>query len=73
MGATLNFIDIWIKPSEENYEMRYEIYNKSMKEMLKQTPLTTIKALTPKQKVHKIMTEIGDGWYMKKVLRDYHH
>ena len=54
---------------EKNYEMRSEIYSKSMKEMLKQIPLTMIKVLTPKQKVQKIMTEIGGKWYMEKLQR----
>ena len=31
LGATLNFIDIWIKILEENYYMRSEMYNKAMK------------------------------------------
>ena len=35
-----------------------------MKEMFKQIPQTMIKALTPKQKVQKLMTDIGGGWYM---------
>ena len=34
--------------------------------MFKKTPLTMIKALTPKQKVQKLMTDIGGGWYMGK-------
>ena len=34
--------------------------------MLKKIPLTMIKALTPKQKFQKLMTEIGCGWYMEK-------
>ena len=25
------------------------------------------KVLTPKQKVQKLMTDIGGGWYMKKI------
>ena len=41
--------------------------------MFKQIPLTMIKALSPKQKVQKLMTEIGGGWYMEKVIREYHH
>ena len=42
-----------------------------MKETLKQIPKTMVKALTPKQKVLKLMTYIGGGWYMEKVLKDY--
>ena len=37
-----------------------------MKEMFKQIPLTIKKSLTPKQKVQKIMIDIGGGWYMEK-------
>ena len=51
MGATINFIDIWIKLLEENYDARRVAYITSMKEMFKQIPLTMIKSLTPKQKV----------------------
>ena len=34
--------------------------------MFKQIPLTVSKALTPKQNVQKLMTDIGGGWYMEK-------
>ena len=34
--------------------------------MFKQIPQTMYKALTPKQKVQKLMTDIGGGWYMGK-------
>ena len=59
--ATLNFIDIWIKLSEENYEIRSGMYNKAMKEMFKQITLTMIKAITP-----KISSETYDinWWWM---------
>ena len=29
-----------------------------------------IKALTPKRKVHKFMTDIGGGWYTKKTAKE---
>ena len=41
--------------------------------LFKQIPQTIKKPLTPKQKFQKIMTDIGGGWYMEKVIRDYHH
>ena len=50
---------------EENYDARRVAYITDMKEMFKQIPLTMIKTLTPK-KVHKLMIEIGGGWYMRK-------
>ena len=73
LGDTLNFIEIWIKLSEENHEVIRGIYNKAMKYMFKQIPIMMTKTLSPKQKVHKLMTEIGGGWYMKYFLWDYHH
>ena len=63
--ATLNFIDIWIKLLEENYDARCVAYITSMKEMFKQITTTMTKPLIPKQKVQKHMIEIGGGWYMK--------
>ena len=59
MGATLNFI-------EENYDRRCVAYSTDMKDMFKKTFQTMIKALTPKQNVQKLMTDIGGGWYMTK-------
>ena len=57
MVATLNYIYIWLKLSEENYDARRVAYITSMKEMLKLIHLTMNKTL---------MTEIGGGWYMEK-------
>ena len=34
--------------------------------MFNKIPQTMSKPLTPKQRVHKIMTDIGGGWYMVK-------
>ena len=34
--------------------------------MFRKTPQIIKIALTPKQKVQKLMTDIGGGWYMKK-------
>ena len=69
LGSTLNFIDIWLKLLEENYDDRRVAYITAMKEMFKQIPLTMIKEITSEQNIKKLMTEIGGGWYMEKVLR----
>ena len=37
--------------------------------MFKKIPLTIKKALTPKQKVQKLMTDIRCGWYTEKSAR----
>ena len=37
--------------------------------MFKQISQTMSKALTPKQKVQKLMTDIGGVWYMKKIAK----
>ena len=73
MVATLNFIEIWLKLLDDNYEARRVDYSTSMKEISKQIPTTMTKSLIPRQKVQKLMTEIGGGCYMEKLLRDYHH
>ena len=38
----------------------------AMNEIFKQVPTTMNKPLSLKQKVQKLMTEIGGGWYTKK-------
>ena len=48
LGTTLNFIDIWLKRLEENYNARRVAYITAMKYMFKQISLTTIKVITPK-------------------------
>ena len=37
--------------------------------MFKQIYTTMTKPLSPKQKVQKLMTEIGGGWCMKKIVK----
>ena len=71
LGDTYNFIDIWLQLLEENYDARRAEYITAMKEMFKQIHLAMFKALTPKQKFQRLMTEIGGGWYKGKFLRDY--
>ena len=61
LGDIINFIDIWFELFEDTYDARCVAYITAMKYMLKKTPLTMIKALTPKQKFQKLMTEIGGG------------
>ena len=70
MGATLNFIAIWLKLLDHKYEVRCGMYNKAMKWMFKQIHTSMTEPLIPKEKVHKLMKEIGGGWYMEKLLRD---
>ena len=48
LGDTMNFIDIWIKMLEDNYDARRVAYITAMKEMFKQIPLTMIEAITPR-------------------------
>ena len=70
MGATLNFIEIWLKLLDKNYDDIRLAYSTDMKEMFKQIPTTITKALSPKQKFQKLTTVIGGGWYMEKLLRE---
>ena len=62
MGYTFNFIEIWIKLLDDNDEDRFVAYIAAMKEMIQKIPTMTTKPLITKQKVQKLMTEIGGGW-----------
>ena len=69
LGATFNFIDIWLKLLPKNYFARSESYSISMEEMFKQIPQNVEKALTSRERKQKLMTDIGGGWYLKKCAR----
>ena len=53
----------------KNYDARCEAYINAMKEMFMQIPQIFEIALTPKQKIQKLMTDIGGGWYTEKSAR----
>ena len=62
LGATINFIDIWLKLRHENYDARCDAYINATREMFMQIPQNVEISLTSKQKVPKLMTDIGGGW-----------
>ena len=41
-----------------------------MKDMFMQIPQNVEISLTPKEKTQKFMTDIGGGWYTKKISRE---
>ena len=61
LGETLDFIEIWLKLLDDNYDTRHVAYITAMKDMFKQIPTTITKPLIPRQKVQKLMTEISGG------------
>ena len=63
---TLSFIEIWLKLLDNNCDARQVAYITDMKDMFKQIPTMMTKPLIPRQKVQKLMTEIGGGCYVKK-------
>ena len=73
LSATLNFINFWIKRFDITYKVVCGMYNKAMKNMLQKITKIKSKPLSQGKKHKKLLTEIGGGWYMEKLLRDYHH
>ena len=61
LGATFNFIDIWLKLLRENYCVQSESYINAMKEIFMQISQNVEISLTPKEIIQKLMTEIGGG------------
>ena len=68
LGATFNFIDIWLKLLRGNYCARSESCINAIKEVFMKIPQNVEISLTSKEKIQKLMIEIGGGWYMEKVL-----
>ena len=62
LGATINFIDIWLKLLCGNFDARCEAYINAMKVMFRQIPKTIKISLTPKQKFQK--THDKYWWWM---------
>ena len=58
LGATFNFIDIWLKLLRENCGDICEAYINAMKDIFMQIPQNVEIALTPKEKTQKLMTDI---------------
>ena len=56
LGATLNFIEIWLKLLDDYYDARRVAYSTDMKEMFKQITTTMTKPLSTRNKVQKLMT-----------------
>ena len=69
LGATFNFIGIWLKLLGENCCARTESHNNAMEETFNQIPKNVERALTSSEKNQKLMTDIGGGWYLKKCAR----
>ena len=66
LGATFNFIDIWLHNFREKYFARSESYRVAMVEMFKTIPQNVGKPLTTRGKNQKFITDIGGGWYLEK-------
>ena len=50
LGATFNFIEIWLKLFRTNYCARSESYSIDMEEMFKQIPQNVERSLTSREK-----------------------
>ena len=46
LGETLNFIYCWIKKFQQNYQVRWKIYNEAIKYLIKKIPTNKSKQLS---------------------------
>ena len=67
LGATFNFIDTWLHNFCVKYFSRSESYRLSMKEMFKIIPQNVEKPPTSRERNQKLISDIGSGWYLKKM------
>ena len=73
LGVTLNFIDCWFKHFQHNYQVILIIYHEAMIELFKQIPTMKSRPLSQYKKHQFLLTDVGSSWYMKKLVRSYHH
>ena len=69
LGATFNFIDIWLHNFCHNYFERSVPYTAAMVEMFKTIHQNDGKPLTSREKNQKLITDIGGGWYLEKCAK----
>ena len=62
LGATLNFIGIWLKLLNQNCEVRCGMYNRAMKNMFQTISRIKSKPLSQGKKTEGLITETGCGW-----------
>ena len=70
LGATFNFIDIWLHNFRQNYFERSVSYTATMVEMFKTIPQNVGKPLTTREKNQILITDIRGGQYLENVKRD---
>ena len=69
LGATFNFIDIWLHNFCDNYFDRSESYRVAMVKMIKTIPKIVEKPLTPREKNQELITDIGGGCFLEKCAK----
>ena len=62
LGATFNFIEIWLHNFCDYYFDRSKYYRVAMVEMFKKIPQNVEKPLTTREKNQKLITDIGGGF-----------
>ena len=65
LGATLKFIDCWLKHFQHNYQLRLITYLGSMIKLFKQIPNMKYKPLIQDKKDQFLWSDIGGAWYIK--------
>ena len=66
LGATFNFIDIWLHTFIKKYFEQKESYAAAMVDMFKTIPQNDGIPMTSREKNQKLITDIGGGWYLEK-------
>ena len=66
LGATINFIDFWLKWFYHNYLSQSNMYIESMQYLFNKIPVQIPKPLSHKGKCKSYLHGIGGDWYMKK-------
>ena len=72
LGATFNFIEIWLHNFRHNYFALNESYRVAMAKMFKTIPQNVGKPLTTRENNQKLIADIGGEWCLGKSAKKYH-
>ena len=67
LGATIFFIDFWLKALEQNFMTRYSLYGFNMNKLFQKISVELPKQRGPKEKRRSLLHTIGGGWYVSKL------
>ena len=67
LGATIYYIDCWLKALEKNFMELCNFYAFNMEKLFQKIPVELPNQPSPKEERKLLLQAIGDSWYVEKL------